>query len=100
PKGVTGLEQIALRGDDEDFDNSVYFIPPAQQRASLLWIGSDVADDTRQPLFFLKRAFSETPRVAVQVIPSAPAAPLLPTDVKAASAIFIVDAISTDAATA
>jgi len=100
PKNVPGLEQISLRGDDEEFDNTVYVIPPAQQRSTALWIGRDVAEDTKQPLFFLRRAFSETPRVAVQVVAAAPAAPLLPTDVKAASIIFIADAVSADTAAA
>ena len=100
PKGVAGLEQISLRGDDEDFDNTAYVIPPAQQRPTVLWIGSDVAEDVKQPLFFLRRAFAETPRVAVQVVASAPAAPLLAADVQAASAIFVADAVSTETAAA
>ncbi len=100
PKGMAGLEQISLRGDDEDFDNTAYVIPPAQQRATVLWIGRDVAEDVKQPLFFLRRAFAETPRVAVRIVASAPAAPLLPSDVQAASAIFVVDAVSTETATA
>ena len=99
-KGVPGLDQISLRGDDEDFDNTAYVIPPAQQRATVLWIGSDVAEDVKQPLFFLRRAFSETPRVAVQVIASAPAAPLLPADVQAANIIFVADPVSTETAAA
>lgn len=100
PKEGGAAEQITLRGDDEEFDNTAYVIPPAQQRATLLWIGSDVAEDVRQPLFFLRRAFVETPRVSVQVQAVAPAAPLLPNDVKAASAIFIVDPISRESAAA
>ncbi len=100
PKGVTGLEQISLRGDDEDFDNTAYVIPAAQQHSAVLWIGSDVAEDVKQPLFFLRRAFSETPRVTVRVIATAPAAALLPADVNAANVIFIADAISTETATA
>lgn len=99
-KGGTKAEQISLRGDDEAFDNTAYFIPPAQQRATVLWIGQDVAEDTKQPLFFLRRALAETPRVAVQVIAVAPSAPLLPADVIAASAIFVADAVSTETATA
>jgi hypothetical protein len=93
-KGAAPLEQITLRGDDEAFDNTVYIIPPAQQRATVLWIGADVAEDPRQPLFFLRRAFVETPRVAVQVVAMAPSAPLQPDDVEAANVIFITDAIS------
>lgn len=100
PKGGMKAEQISLRGDDEDFDNTAYFIPPAQQRATVLWIGRDVAEDTKQPLFFLRRALAETPRVAVQVIAVAPSAPLLPVDLVAASAIFVADAVSTETVTA
>jgi hypothetical protein len=96
PKDAPGLEQITLRGDDEEFDNTAYVIPPAQQRATVLWIGSDVAEDPKQPLFFLRRAFAETPRVAVQVVAVAPTAPLAPNDVKAASVIFVTDAVSAE----
>ncbi|MSU51274.1 MAG: VWA domain-containing protein, partial [Opitutus sp.] len=99
-KGGPILDQITLRGDDEEFDNTVFFIPSAQQRATVLWIGQDVAEDAKQPLFFLRRALAETPRVLVQVVAVAPSAPLLPTDVAAASVIFISDAVSTATATA
>lgn len=100
PKGETGLEQIRLRGDDESFDNTAYVIPPAQQKAAVMWIGNDVAEDPKQPLFFLRRAFAETPRVAVQVAAVAPNRPLLPNDVRAASVIFVTEAISPEAAAA
>jgi hypothetical protein len=100
PKGQEVVEQIALRGDDEDFDNTTYVIPPAQQRATVMWIGTDVAEDPKQPLFFLRRAFADTPRVAVQVAATAPNAPLLEADVKAASVIFIADSISNETAAA
>jgi hypothetical protein len=93
-------EQILLRGDDEAFDNVAYIIPPAQQKASVLWIGTDVKEDPRQPLFFLQRAFAETPRIAVQVTPVAPSTAPAPADLKAASVIFITDAISAEMAAA
>jgi hypothetical protein len=98
--GATPVQQLSLEGDDERFDNTVHFIPPAQQRATVLWIGSDVAEDGRQPLFFLRRAFVETPRVAVQVVASAPAAALLPTDVNAATLMFVTDPVPADKAAA
>jgi hypothetical protein len=66
----------------------------------VLWMGRDVAEDPKQPLFFLRRAFVETPRVAVQVVAVAPSVPLRPEDVKAATVIFITGEISADTATA
>lgn len=100
PKGATGLAQLSLRGDDDDFDNTVYVIPAAQQRASVLWLGRDVAEDVKQPLFFLRRALVETPRVAVQVTAVAPNAPLLPADLENAAVIFITDPVSAETAAA
>lgn len=99
-KGPADNAIVALRGDDEPFDNLAYVIPPAQQRANVLWIGSDVAEDPKQPLFFLRRAFAETPRVAVQVTAVAPNAALSPTDLNAANAIFLADALPGETAAA
>ncbi len=100
PKGVNNPERIVLRGDDEDFDNTAYVIPPVQQRSTALWIGSDVAEDMKQPLFFLRRALVETPRVAVNVIANSPTAPLRPEDVTTANLIFVSEAVSEATATA
>lgn len=94
PKGVQGLERVVLRGDDEDFDNTAYVIPPAQQKASVVWIGADVAENVKQPLFFLRRALVETPRVAVNVIANAPNAPLRAEDIAAANAVFVSEPVS------
>lgn len=93
PAGGAVAEQLTLQGDDESFDNTVFFIPPMQQRTSVLWIGSDVAEDARQPLFFLRRAFSDTPRLGIQVVAVAPNATLLPNDITAAGAIFVGETI-------
>jgi len=95
PKGATGLTRVSLRGDDEDFDNNVYAIPPAQQKLSVLWLGADAPDDTKQPLFFLRRALIDTPKLAVKVVAHAPSAPLLPADVADATVIFVADQIPT-----
>lgn len=93
PKGGLAPEVLALEGDDETFDNTAHIIPSAQQRATVVWIGADVAEDARQPLFFLRRAFVETPRVAVQVAASAPAAPLSPADLAAGTLVFVTDSV-------
>lgn len=101
PKGAGAApERVVLRGDDEDFDNTAYVIPPVQQRSTLLWIGSDVAEDMKQPLFFLRRAFAETPRVAVNVLATAPNAPLRPDDVASANVLFVSEAVSEGTAAA
>jgi hypothetical protein len=94
PKNAVGFDRIVLQGDDEDFDNTVYVIPPAQQRLNVLWLGSEAPDDVRQPLFFLRRALSDTPRLAVNVVVRGAAAQLLPDDVSLANVVFVTEAIS------
>ena len=96
PKDSLGLERIVLRGDDEDFDNTVFVIPPAQQHLSVLWLGNDPVDDARQPLFFLRRALTDTLRLAVQIVVQASSAPLRLGELRAASVVFIADSLSAD----
>ncbi len=99
-EGRAAAGRVAVQGDDEAFDNTAYFIPPVQQRATVLWVGGEAPADTRQPLFFLQRALAETPRVAVKVVGSAPTAPLAPAEVAAAQLIFVADAVPTETAAA
>ncbi len=92
-KSAPGLDRIVLKGDDEDFDNTVYVIPPAQQSLNVLWLGEDAPDDVRQPLFFLRRALSDTPRLAVNVVARTSSAQLTPEDVRTAQVIFVTAAL-------
>jgi len=70
----TGPERILLQGDDEDFDNTVFVVPPETQRLSVLYCGSGSEKDPAGPLYFLRRAFQETRRQAVQVVVRQPGA--------------------------
>lgn len=63
-------DRIILQGDEDDFDNTVYVIPPEQARLSVLYFGSETDKDPHRPLYFLQRAFQETRREAVQIIQS------------------------------
>jgi len=89
PAGVTGLQKIMLRGDDEDFDNTVYVMPPAKQKLSVLYLGADAADDIHEPLFFLQRAVPDNPHLTVRVVTQAPDAPLAPAIAQEARIYFV-----------
>lgn len=91
PPGDTKADRLVLRGDDEDFDNTVFVVPPETVRSSVLYFGSDLAQDARQPLYFLQRAFQETRRQAVQVVVPASAAPLAATNSQAAALLVVTD---------
>jgi hypothetical protein len=71
------LNRILLQGDEEDFDNSVFIIPPEKARVSVWYFGAESEKDVHQPLYFLQRAFQETRRQAVQVMARSASQPLL-----------------------
>ena len=99
PRPRTGAaDAITLSGDDEDFDNRAFAIAPVQQRPRVVWLGPDDAADTRQPLFFLRRAFVETPRAAVQI--SARPAGSVPDSAELAAASLIFAGVGLDSTTA
>ena len=98
PENRNAFDRVVLDGDDEPFDNTAFAVPTAQRSATVLWLGSDRMDDTKSPLFFLRRAFSDTPRLAVRVTPLLPDAPLAPGAVEQADLVFVADALPAAAA--
>ena len=86
-------DRIMLQGDEEDFDNTVFVIPPETARLSVVYFGSDSEKDPRQPLYFLKRAFQETRRQAVQVLVRSSAAPLTADETQTAALFVVTDAL-------
>jgi hypothetical protein len=100
PKPAAGqpVEQLRLSGDDEEFDNVAYAVPPKPEQIKVLFLGGDDERDTTSSLYFLKRAFPETRRQIVQVIARPPNAPLPAEDALAAPLLFVADALSTDTA--
>ena len=92
----SAADTVTLTGDDEDFDNRSFAIPPVQQRPQVLWLGSDTLEDAKQPLFFVRRAFVENPRAAVQVTVRATLPPIA--ELNAATLIFSSGAIDSSVA--
>jgi len=66
PEGVLG-ERLVLSGDDDDFDNTIYFVQPKPEQVNVLFFGDDSEKDPAQLLYYLKRAFQQTRRQTVQV---------------------------------
>ncbi len=93
PAPATGVatDRIVLQGDDEDFDNTVFVVPPETARLRVLYLGRDSETDPRQPLYFLERGFQETRRQIVQVLVRPPDAPLPSADAQAAALVVVTD---------
>jgi hypothetical protein len=85
--------RILLQGDQEDFDNAVFIVPPEIARPKVLYLGTESERDTRQPLYFLQHAFQETPRHAVQVLARTPGMSPPTSDIEAAALFVVTDAL-------
>jgi hypothetical protein len=93
PETGAVVDRLLLQGDDEEFDNSVFMIPPETARLNVGYFGDDSRQDSKQPIYFLERAFQETRRQAVQVQVHSPSQPVAPGDLRATLEI-VVDALA------
>ncbi|MHA3771552.1 vWA domain-containing protein [Verrucomicrobiota bacterium sgz303538] len=49
-------EQIVLEGDETDFDNTLYVVPPQKIRVPVLFVGNEAAENPGQSVYYLQRA--------------------------------------------
>jgi hypothetical protein len=70
PKAATNLalEQLVLTGDQEEFDNTVFWVPPKPERIPLLYVGKDDIKNPDQLLYYIHRAFQQTRSLDVQIV--------------------------------
>jgi hypothetical protein len=64
---TAGASILRLRGDAFDFDNALYFAEPQREEMTVVFLGTDAADDPNGLLYFLHRAWGETPERIVTV---------------------------------
>ncbi|MDB5336388.1 MAG: hypothetical protein JWN70_2007 [Planctomycetaceae bacterium] len=69
PRGVDDLtaECIVLRGDDQEFDNAYYVVPPRKQAVTMLYVGTDKLDSPEGLQYFLRLAVANDPLRQVEV---------------------------------
>jgi hypothetical protein len=92
PPGA-GFNQLAITGDDHDFDNTVFYAPPLPQIARVLFLGNDDSKDPAHPLFYVQRAFQNTRRLDVQLVARNTASPLFADDLQDAALLIIGDSL-------
>ncbi len=94
PPENLAAERLVLSGDDHPFDNTLHLVPVEQEEVSLLYVGSDAADDAQGLRYYLQRAFPETPRRKVRLAARKPDEPLTPGDLRAARLVVVGEAVS------
>ena len=66
PKGSGLYRLLRLRGDERGYDNTIYFADERREEKTVLYIGTDRADDHAGLLYYLERVFVDTPRRTIQ----------------------------------
>ena len=82
PPGVSP-ERLLLLGDDHAFDNTLHLAPQKQQQIRVVYWGKDAAEDSKEMLYYLQRAFPETPRRRFEIVSQPLDQPLLPLETPA-----------------
>jgi hypothetical protein len=81
PKPELNADRLILSGDDADFDNTLYLVPPRRENLRVLYVGDDSADDVKGLGYYLQTAWAETPQRKVELVQHKPAQPITDTDV-------------------
>ena len=65
PRKITESDRVVLRGDKVDFDNQHFVIPTQQRKTNIAYFGDEDSEDANSMLYYLERAFTETPQLRV-----------------------------------
>ena len=60
PVNETTAKTLILSGDDDEFDDTLYLAPHLKQQANILYMGSNDANDPKDMLYYVQRAFGAT----------------------------------------
>lgn len=80
PKPELNADRLILTGDDADFDNTLYLVPPRRENVRVLYVGDDAPDDVKGLGYYLQTAWAETPQRKVELVQHKPAQPVADTD--------------------
>ena len=89
-------DRLLLRGDEFDFDNTLYLVPPRKDSLRVVYVGADNPEDTKSLLFYLRSAFAETPQRLVEIVQRKPDQPLAEAELVGTRLVVVADPISDD----
>jgi hypothetical protein len=61
PADGAAADRLVLAGDDCDFDNTLYIVPPRAETLRVLYLGNDDAADVNGQLYYVRSALFDTP---------------------------------------
>lgn len=68
PQGVE-VSELLLEGDEQEFDNIAYRVPPVAERLQIIYLSNEEADNPDSALYYFQRAFPSTRQRQVTVTP-------------------------------
>ena len=87
-------QRLSLVGDDHDFDNALYVVPPRAEQIPVLYLGDESPRDSTQPLYYLRRAFQQTRMQAVQILIRTNGAPVMATNLSVAQLAIVSESMN------
>jgi hypothetical protein len=97
PRPDQKADRLILRGDDHDFDNTLFVAAPRKESVRVVHVGDDAPDDVKGLSFYLRSATTDTDRRTVELVAKRPADPLSDADLLGAR-LVLVSAAPSDAA--
>jgi hypothetical protein len=96
PSPESGIDRLVLAGDDADFDNTLFAVPPRQDLVRVVYLGDDSTDDPSGLRFYLDRVVSPTPLRKVDVVAHPSADTLAATDLANTRLVVVASALTPD----
>ncbi len=97
PDPSAGADRLVLTGDDSDFDNTLYLVPPRAESLRVVYLGDDAATDTEGLRYYLQQALADTVRRHVEIIARHYNEPLTDADLTGTRLVVVTAAPSDDA---
>ena len=89
-------DRLILQGDDADFDNVLYLVPPRKDTFRVVYVGDDAADDVKGLRYYLQSAAADTPRRQVEFVAKPSAEPPAAPDLLGTRLVVLTSALSED----
>ncbi len=88
--------KLILTGDGQDYDNTLYLAPNLEQEINILYLGNEKPEDTKQMLYYIKRAFPKTNNLNFNVYPRPIDTELTEKNIQDAQFVIITDTLKSE----
>ena len=85
--------KLVLKGDDHNFDNTLYLAPNLDRQINILYIGNDNAEDPEKMLYYVRRAFKPAGTFKPRVVSAQTDGSLNDEDIRTAHLTIVTNSI-------